>query len=445
MYQPSTRRSISAGSKSTLEDWQRNVSRLCAGSSRLMFSLSAALAAPLIKLVDAESGGFHFRGPSSIGKTTALITAGSVWGGGGSRGYIQTWRATDNGLEAVALAHCDRLLCLDELSQVAPEAAGEAAYMLANGQGKHRAAKDGSGRRPNEWANPLLSTGEIGLEDKLRESKYGKRFTAGQQVRIIDVPADAGARTRHLCPGARAAAGRRTGGSDPSESTTGGCTGPGGITGSPRSRIPCHRPTTATITARRVGMVAAASPRPAFRTRVGPAVGTGPAMTATAGTVTGITGVAATGTARAPGRRAGHGWRTPQRGSRRRRPAGRRAAGEPAGWRSVRSGTARRGTARRGGDRRGTARRGGDRRGAVGSGQPGADQSGSGRPDADQPGTGAAGRGPDRTLCCVDAPAPRRHPFARHGFVVVRYRPGIDLGTVVDGRDDSRRPCAAQP
>ncbi|CEK09175.1 DUF927 domain-containing protein [Legionella hackeliae] len=40
-------------------------------------------------------------------------------------------------LEGLASLHNDGLLILDELSQMDPREAGEAAYLLANGQGKH--------------------------------------------------------------------------------------------------------------------------------------------------------------------------------------------------------------------------------------------------------------------------------------------------------------------
>jgi uncharacterized protein (DUF927 family) len=177
----------------TLEDWQTKIAKYAVGNSRLAFCLSAAFAAPLLHLVDAESGGFHFRGPSSIGKSTALHVAGSVWGGGGLTGYIRQWRATDNGLEAVAQAHSDALLCLDELSQVDPIAAGKAAYMLSNGMGKSRAGRAGEGRPPAEWRSLFLSSGEIGLAAKIAEDGKGKKTTAGQEVRVIDIAADAGA------------------------------------------------------------------------------------------------------------------------------------------------------------------------------------------------------------------------------------------------------------
>ncbi len=131
-------------------------------------------------------------GASSTGKSTALHVAGSVWGGGDTNGYVRSWRATANGLEGVALSHSDTLLCLDELSQLAAKDAGEAAYMLANGAGKSRSLRDGSARRASKWQVLFLSSGEIGLADKVAEDGRGRKLAAGQQVRIVDVPADAG-------------------------------------------------------------------------------------------------------------------------------------------------------------------------------------------------------------------------------------------------------------
>jgi len=177
----------------SLADWRQEVADLCSGNSRLMFSVSAAFVPPLIHLTDAESGGVHFKGDSSIGKTTMLEVAASVWGGGGVKGYVRQWRATDNGLEGLAAMHCDALLPLDEMSQIDAKAAGAAAYMLANGSGKHRAGRGGERRPPAEWRLLFLSTGEIGLADMITEDSRGRRIRAGQQVRIVDVPANAGA------------------------------------------------------------------------------------------------------------------------------------------------------------------------------------------------------------------------------------------------------------
>lgn len=174
----------------SLDDWKKNVSALAVGNSRIILAISAAFAAPLLALTGDEGGGFHFRGASSSGKSTALIVAGSVWGGGGTRGYVRQWRATDNALESIAALSCDSVLCLDELSQVEAKAAGAAAYMLANGKGKARAGREGQARKVLEWRVLFLSNGEIALADKIKEG--GGRIAAGMEVRVIDLRADAG-------------------------------------------------------------------------------------------------------------------------------------------------------------------------------------------------------------------------------------------------------------
>jgi putative DNA primase/helicase len=177
----------------TLTNWQREIAAPAEGNSRLVLALCAAFAAPLLALVNGEGGGLHLRGHSSCGKSTALSVAGSVWGGGGLRGWVRSWRTTDNALEAVAAAHCDLLLCLDEMGEAAGEAVAASAYALANGAGKGRAARDGSARRVAEWRILFLSTGEEGLAERLAEARGGpRRVRAGQEVRVLDIPADTG-------------------------------------------------------------------------------------------------------------------------------------------------------------------------------------------------------------------------------------------------------------
>jgi len=56
----------------SLHEWREGISALAIGNTRLVFAISAAFAAPLLHLLGDESGGFHYRGSSSSGKTTAL-------------------------------------------------------------------------------------------------------------------------------------------------------------------------------------------------------------------------------------------------------------------------------------------------------------------------------------------------------------------------------------
>jgi len=175
----------------TVEEWRDNVGRLCSENSRLILAVSCAFAGPVLHLVRAESGGIHFHGATSTGKSTALIVGGSVCGGGGSNGFVQSWRATANGLEAVAELHNDLTMFLDELAQVDPREAAEVAYLLGNGAGKLRMSRNTGARKKLSWSLLFVSAGEVTLADHAQTA--GKRTRGGAEVRLLNIDADAGA------------------------------------------------------------------------------------------------------------------------------------------------------------------------------------------------------------------------------------------------------------
>lgn len=175
--------------KGAAQEWRDTVGALCRGNSRMVFALSVSFAGVLADIVGEDSGGFHLRGGSSSGKSTALKAASSIWGSPSD--YPRLWRATANGLEGLAALHNDGLLILDELSQVDPREAGEAAYMLANGQGKARASRTGAARQAAKWRVLFLSAGEVSLSALM--AGVGRSANAGQEIRLADIPSDAGA------------------------------------------------------------------------------------------------------------------------------------------------------------------------------------------------------------------------------------------------------------
>ncbi len=168
-----------------LEGWKRNVAALCVGNSLLVLSASTAFTPPLLDILGVATFGLHYRGKSSSGKSTNLQVARSAWG---APALLQSWRATSNGLEGVAAGFNGSLLALDELGEAVPAEAAAAVYMLGNEQGRKRALRDGRARRAQRWRLAFLSSGELGLADKIAEG--GKRATAGQAVRLIELPAD---------------------------------------------------------------------------------------------------------------------------------------------------------------------------------------------------------------------------------------------------------------
>jgi putative DNA primase/helicase len=153
-----------------------------------MFAISCAFAGPTLALSGAESGGFHFVGQSSSGKTTALRAAASV--SGNPDQLVHPWRATANGMEGLAALYNDGLLILDEIQQYDHRQAGEVIYLLGNGKGKTRASRMGCAKESASWLILFLSSGEISLRDMVEGQ--GKTLNAGQELRLADIQADAG-------------------------------------------------------------------------------------------------------------------------------------------------------------------------------------------------------------------------------------------------------------
>lgn len=162
------------------------IAALAVGNSRLLLALAASLVGPVLMLVNAQGGGIHLVGRSSIGKSTMLLLAEAIWGI-----KFENWNSTLNGLEGKCLARNHGLLLLDEVSQGTAKTVGSSAYLICNGTGRTRADRNGDAREVHTWLLFLLSSGEVGIADKTTED--GGRAMAGQSVRLVDINADPGA------------------------------------------------------------------------------------------------------------------------------------------------------------------------------------------------------------------------------------------------------------
>jgi uncharacterized protein (DUF927 family) len=67
---------------------------------------------------------------------------------------------------------------------------GEITYLIANAVGKARMSAGGRLQRRSAWRTTFLSSGERTLSEHMRHG--GRVVKAGQEVRLIDVPAEAG-------------------------------------------------------------------------------------------------------------------------------------------------------------------------------------------------------------------------------------------------------------
>jgi len=172
-------------SKGTLEEWKENICRYCIYNHILTLALSSSISGILLKFQDfINSTMINLTGKSSIGKTTALQVASSIWG---DSNFIKQWRTTSNALESIAVEHNHGLLILDELGQVSAKDVSQIFYMLGNERGKQRMCSDSSLRKSKRWKLAILSSGEVGIADKVEET--GTKIKAGQLVRCIDIDA----------------------------------------------------------------------------------------------------------------------------------------------------------------------------------------------------------------------------------------------------------------
>ncbi|MBL8352649.1 MAG: DUF927 domain-containing protein [Burkholderiaceae bacterium] len=171
--------------RGSLDKWRGSVARVCDGNTRPTFAVAAAFAGPLLRLAGMQSGGFHFVGPSSRGKTSALYAAASVWG---SPEMKREWKTTDNAVEFLAQLHSDSVLILDELKRCDPKVIAEAIYTLGNGTGRNRAAQRGGLRPTPSWAVLFLSSGELTPEAHMATVRL--QPMEGQRVRMPSIPAE---------------------------------------------------------------------------------------------------------------------------------------------------------------------------------------------------------------------------------------------------------------
>ena len=172
-------------SRGNVTQWRDNIGRVCVGNSRMAFAVACAFASVLVRLAEIQTGGFHLKGPSSRGKTSALWAAGSVFG---SHAMRHLWDSTKVGGEVLAAMASDSLLILDELKQSDARAVGDMVYMLGNGTGRNRGNAAMKLRAVLTWCLLFLSGGELTLEQHMASA--GLKPAEGQDVRMPWIPAE---------------------------------------------------------------------------------------------------------------------------------------------------------------------------------------------------------------------------------------------------------------
>lgn len=176
----------------TLRQWQETIGQNSRHSSRVALGVCVALASPLIRFSNEQSGIFHLSGDTSQGKTTAIRAGVSVWGEvrDGSGEMASSWLSNGtNGIEVACKNHSDLPLFLDEFGQSEEKKQSVASiiYMIGNGAGKQRMLPNGKGQDRATWSLLALSTGEKSPRDLMQE--LGQEMPPGAEVRMPTIQA----------------------------------------------------------------------------------------------------------------------------------------------------------------------------------------------------------------------------------------------------------------
>lgn len=150
--------------RGTLEAWQKAVSELQSYPA-FRLAIYAALASPLLPILDAPNAIIEWVGTTSTGKSRVLEMAQSCWRSANTK--LPGWDNTISNFETKAHLFSGIPMILDDTKLVVKnmgakgeEILAKAIYKYINGVGRGRDFRSGGQRSSLTWRSVLLSTGE---------------------------------------------------------------------------------------------------------------------------------------------------------------------------------------------------------------------------------------------------------------------------------------------
>lgn len=144
----------------TLEGWQKNIRTSTANRPKLAFNIAAGIVPMIQNIINCTNFDVDKSGRSSQGKTAGDRVALSTYGD--PKILLRSTNLTKYAAENYAYAFCDLPIILDDTHALAQT--GDLVYLLVNGIGKGRGAKNGGNQRTKTWRTVILSSGEAPLE-----------------------------------------------------------------------------------------------------------------------------------------------------------------------------------------------------------------------------------------------------------------------------------------
>lgn len=156
--------------------WMETVRRL-AHFPAMRIGILAALASPLLAILEAPIPIYEWAGRTSTGKSTVLKVAQSVWRSGQSQ--MATWNTTAIGIEAAAQFNCDLPLVVDDTSAAVDggrsQNIGKVIYQLVSGRARGRGTIKGKQAIRSRWRTVVLATGETPLGELAKQEGASAR------------------------------------------------------------------------------------------------------------------------------------------------------------------------------------------------------------------------------------------------------------------------------
>lgn len=152
--------------KGSYEKWLEIVKKTRQKSVIARIMLASSFASVLVEPFDALPFFVHLWGGTEAGKTVGLMLSASVWANPAMGEYIHTFNATSVGQELSAGFVNSLPLLLDELQIIKEKKDFDnIIYMLSEGIGRSRGAKQGGLQRTNTWRNCIITTGEMPISN----------------------------------------------------------------------------------------------------------------------------------------------------------------------------------------------------------------------------------------------------------------------------------------
>jgi len=185
LLEPATRHGLHVAG--TAAEWATEIATPLQGNSNVALSIATFFAAPLLRFASEPGGGVHLFGVSTIGKTMISDAGQSIYGWPhetANDAFGVSWGGTEAGFDALALAHTDLGLPLDEITLAIRHTAEQVVYKVASGTKGPRATSSGHLRETAHASVLVFSTGERSL------AQFIPGLQEGARKRLVDVPAE---------------------------------------------------------------------------------------------------------------------------------------------------------------------------------------------------------------------------------------------------------------